>query len=339
VNLLEENKRFLDFLGVTKFHEAGYFGERGLTASGEQWDLNDYNPDGLCIDPYPNEYKNSTHAIETAKVFHQIAPKRKLVQLPSTTNYIGGVYDLKMITHALPVIKEMHIDTMFTASVGSTDVKAMDTALDKTKDYFTYFMSAGNDNAKSYNRYLDCESIFGVGEYYLMYPSNTPSMAYESSVSEYVDFVAPSMISIPSDNGSYTFSGTSCSCPVLAGMCALVNDFFIDKTGKPLSRANMYQFLKDYSIDIYTDGKDTKSGWGAVILPDPKDIDIKKYAEVDITEYKDKSAISSWALSAVENCYNSGIMTGDANGNFNPQKAITREEIAVIINRLLEKEV
>jgi len=322
VNLLSENKRFLDFLGVSKFHDAGYFGERGLTATGETWDLKDYD-DEFIIKPYDLS-ENGKHAIETAKTFRQIAPQCKLVQLP----YID------LIGKCIPVIKDMGISVMFTSWSGKYNNANWDKALDDINIF--YCMSSGNDNETEYNHYLENKNIYGVGAYYLKYPSNEAIMAKYSSATEYVDFSAPTLINVPIGNDCYPFSGTSCSCPVLAGMCALVNDFFIDKTGKPLSRKMMYQFLKDYSVDIYTEGKDTKSGWGAVRLPDPKDIDIKKYAEVMTVEYKDKSDISSWALSAVENCYNSGIMAGDANGNFNPQKPITREEIAIIADRIIK---
>jgi hypothetical protein len=39
----------------------------------------------------------------------------------------------------------------------------------------------------------------------------------------------------------------------------------------------MYQFLKDCSKDVYTEDKDTKTGWGTPILPDPATIDVVKY--------------------------------------------------------------
>ncbi len=60
--------------------------------------------------------------------------------------------------------------------------------------------------------------------------------------------------------------------------------------------------------------------------------------EFTVMEYKDQSKISSWAKDAVKKVTQAGIMAGDTNGNFNPQKQITREEIAVVISNLLEKE-
>ena len=52
---------------------------------------------------------------------------------------------------------------------------------------------------------------------------------------------------------------------------------------------------------------------------------------------KDYDNISDWAKEAVLNVYEKGIMLGDDQGNFNPKAPITRQEVAVIIDRLLKK--
>ena len=54
-------------------------------------------------------------------------------------------------------------------------------------------------------------------------------------------------------------------------------------------------------------------------------------------EFKDEKSISKWAKDAVRKVSDAGIMIGDDLGNFNPKKNITREEVAVIIAKLLEK--
>ncbi len=50
---------------------------------------------------------------------------------------------------------------------------------------------------------------------------------------------------------------------------------------------------------------------------------------------KDYSDIAPWAKDAVLDVVNAGIMIGDNQGRFNPQAAITRQEVAVVIDRLL----
>ena len=73
------------------------------------------------------------------------------------------------------------------------------------------------------------------------------------------------------------FSGTSCAAPVLAGMARLVNDLFIDKTGFPLSSADMYRFFADNCRDLHTRGEDDFTGWGLPILPPPETVDVWRY--------------------------------------------------------------
>jgi N-acetylmuramoyl-L-alanine amidase len=45
---------------------------------------------------------------------------------------------------------------------------------------------------------------------------------------------------------------------------------------------------------------------------------------------------SNWAYKAIEDLSNLGILKGDTEGNFNPDKPITRAEIAVVIYRVLK---
>ncbi|MBQ8605424.1 MAG: peptidoglycan DD-metalloendopeptidase family protein [Clostridia bacterium] len=57
-----------------------------------------------------------------------------------------------------------------------------------------------------------------------------------------------------------------------------------------------------------------------------------------VMNFKDQNEISEWALASVKKVSDLGIMVGDANGNFRPKDNITRQEIAVVIAKLLDKE-
>lgn len=59
--------------------------------------------------------------------------------------------------------------------------------------------------------------------------------------------------------------------------------------------------------------------------------------DVKMEDYKDEAKIGSWAKSAVKKVTQESIMQGDADGNFNPQANLTRQEAAVIIARLIER--
>jgi N-acetyl-anhydromuramyl-L-alanine amidase AmpD len=277
---LTSNKTLLDFTGVTAWHRAGYRGKGIKTASGEMFSVDAAASYGLTAHAPVEGYEGgAAHGFQTAMVFWQVAPDAELYILPYMSNYTRGKgWKHRLIDEGLPVVKAEGISLMFTSCMGTTDKDAMDAALAMLPG-FTYFMSSGNDGGGGYNAYLACENIYGVGAYTL--GGGKPVSETYSSVTEYVDFAAPAGIRIPKYGTLSTeaFYGTSCAAPYLAGMCALVQELFIEKTGRPLSRAAMYRFLLDHAVDFGAVGKDEKSGWGAVRLPKPEDVDIGRYAE------------------------------------------------------------
>ena len=56
-----------------------------------------------------------------------------------------------------------------------------------------------------------------------------------------------------------------------------------------------------------------------------------------MTKIKDFDNVADWAKESVLNVYDAGIMIGDDQGNFNPKAPITRQEVAVIVDRLIQK--
>lgn len=59
--------------------------------------------------------------------------------------------------------------------------------------------------------------------------------------------------------------------------------------------------------------------------------------EDPLAKLTDQNEIASWARPYVEQMVVPGIMQGDANGKFRPKAAITREELAAVISRVLDK--
>ena len=53
--------------------------------------------------------------------------------------------------------------------------------------------------------------------------------------------------------------------------------------------------------------------------------------------FKDQNKIAQWAASAVKTVYENGIMAGDADGNFRPADAVTRQELAVVLAKIIER--
>ena len=59
--------------------------------------------------------------------------------------------------------------------------------------------------------------------------------------------------------------------------------------------------------------------------------------EDPLAKLADQNEIASWARPYIEKMVVSGIMQGDANGKFRPKAAVTREELAAVIARVLDK--
>lgn len=242
--MLPQNKAMFDALGITKWHEAGYTGKRGLSIT----------------------YENPTcnHGYETASVFHEVAPDRQLVQVNDGTGLTESV--VKWMCENKP-------DTGFRSL--DIDTTGQDALYASTLPFCSLFNSADNQGEMSYSKAIEDEVWFGVGAVGYVYGEYVP-FNY-SSESPYVDFCGVTDVYIAYPSGVISpFPGTSCSAPMLAGMCALVNDFFIEQIGRSLSHYEMYRFVLAHCLDIKTPGKDNKTGYGVFILPDPAQIKVLK---------------------------------------------------------------
>lgn len=355
--LLSTNSKNRQVTGVQNFHDAGYYGERVHAASLECWSMDRYNPDGLCDNPL-NYNSATTHGMHTAACFFQVAPKAHLSMFYSAGRFKSdGTYESKIMSDALPYAKEHGITAMFASLslAGNTNFR---------KDYgdelinmpdFCPCWAAGNDGEGSYGRMLEIDGVFGVGGFTTVNGKVEVIGHSGSSYTDYVvDFCAPFDVHYQITKGMDGLcSGTSAATPWLCGMICLVNDFFIDKTGKPLTREKMMQFLKDYSKDIEEEGQDTRSGWGVPCLPKPSEIDVAKYATVDEPEESEPDVnpnpdpeptpepepepedpkptypgVSDWALEAWDKAAQNGIIDGTR-----PTDNITRQEAVVILDR------
>ena len=302
-----------DFLGVTAWHKAGYMGFHGLTASAEDYD------------------SGTQHARQTYDVFKEIAPSRRVVYIPFASNVAGFV----AATHARGV------DTVYVSKSG-LPLSLMERNLlnDRLDPRTSVFVAAGNYGRDKASLYMAPETVYGVGAAKLyaseIYQGEAVegsekwlSVADYTSISPLVDFAG---VTDFYDSTNHTFGGTSCATPVIAGMAALVNDFFIQHTGKPLKHVTMYRFLQDCAVDIGVKGKDDRSGWGVPILPHPKTIDIERWTDMD--KYADDNLINDAHRADVYAARELGLMLGDDHGRFNPKDRLTREQAASVIVRL-----
>lgn len=286
--LLNDNNRHRKYTGVDKFHAAGYYGERVKAASGENWNMKFDNPEQVH-DPLNLASKSysDTHAVDTCCAFFQVAPKAQLYMLESTSGhyYGNGTYKSKFFDKSVDVIEKENITAMYISLESNNSTNWLNDMSKWLRAHpeFKQFWSAGNEDNESFNPIMVVDETFGVAAYTLMVNGKVVPAGY-SSVSKYVDFSAPSMIytnpeATKSTDSGAPRSGTSFSAPWLCGMACLVDDFFIDKTGKPLTQKAMYQFFEDNCTDLQDEGFDSKTGWGAVRLPEPSEIVISNYAQ------------------------------------------------------------
>ncbi len=327
--MIAKNDNVRDYLGVTAWHNAGYLGSRVTVANGETWSLAKYNPDGLCTAPIAPDTDNS-HGEDTARVLHEIAPRAKIVQLPfGSTRYAETAYRYILDNDICIMTRSMAVNTTSLADAYLPDLPNT-----------TYFNCAGNDGDDDYAKIIKSKYVNGVGAVYLD-AKNKITPAHYSSESEFVDYCGMTNV-YTSDHAKFT--GTSCATPALAGLAALVQDLFIAKTGHPLDRVRLHVFLMDCCHDLGDDGHDDDTGWGVVVLPPPETVDVwqwqnKKYLEdsMDIKKFVDYGDIADYQRGAVQCCVSNSIMEGDDDGKFRPNDAITRGDLAVVIDRLMQK--
>ncbi len=63
----------------------------------------------------------------------------------------------------------------------------------------------------------------------------------------------------------------------------------------------------------------------------------REETKVNKTKFKDESKISKWAINSIVKASEAGVMNGDTDGNFRPKDPVTREELAVVVAKLLDK--
>lgn len=307
--MFTQNNALRDFHNITAWHKAGYTGKGMVAGLGE-----DFVTGG----------KNS-HAYKTYEVVKEVAPDCDVVFISTY-----GVQDENYMSEQIQAMKDLCVcawsisqDITEENSGGIDKNKAA--PFEKVKDFCTCFCCIGNDGQGKIFEFCKAPYIYGVGAVRLFGGSVSPE-TFSSESRDYLDFCVCDRWQ--NDRGE-TLEGTSFSSPALAGMCVLINQFFVERTGKPLTSEAMYRFLKDNTVDYKGDGKDSKTGWGYIVLPDPATIRVEDYIVTNEEIEAKVAAASTWAQDA----WRKAILKDVTDGT-NPQGDITREQVVVMLDRL-----
>jgi hypothetical protein len=124
--------------------------------------------------------------------------------------------------------------------------------------------------------------------------------------------------------------GTSASSPYLASMIIML----LQKYGD-FNQAECVEILKSIAYKL-PNVEDFKQGWGLPILPLTDKLEILERLRGEKMDFKDVEQ-DRWSKNFIKMCVDEGLMQGYPDGTFNPGASVTREELAVVLVRLLDK--
>lgn len=266
-----EREEAFEFLGINKFRELGYTGSRVKIMSDEKILKEYHNADKerwakvICPKGYQKD-GGSWHGSAIMNILQDICPDAEYIAFPMDMKGTGEQYESKCVDFIL----ENQVNLFTSSSLGSTCSKAKEKAMQDCIDAgCTFFAAAGNKGNKGILGESKSDKYLAIG-----FIGEKLKYIGTSSIGEELDYVT-----IPNCYGDWT----SYAAPLFCAMCGLVQDFFIDKTGRVLVRSELINFINDHLIDVEDEGFDVKTGNGLFILPNPSEIDIGKY----VPEYKE----------------------------------------------------
>lgn len=296
---IKQNLKEFALSGILRWHEAGYTGKGIRIANMEGTDPSLWFFEGKVKDPFGNiaGVGRNYHGHYTADVLHQVAPDADIYILSNSGRYSSKTAEGDFVDVSIPFMESEGIH-LVNASLGGTDNRILNERIKQAQSHgVTFVTSAGNKAEKGAGGYARSGVWIAVGAVHLSVSEKGEILHAEySSIDEEVDFVQFSDLYVHDARKGYedrTFpvQGTSFSSPMLCGMLALVQQFFLERAGRTLYQDELYEFIKDYSVDLWEPGHDAKSGYGLFILPDPENIDVWKYVgkedkpEVNNPEY------------------------------------------------------
>ena len=280
INYIPENLKEFAFSNLIQWHNNGFTGKGITIANMESTDPNLWFYDGKVRDPFGLADKaDNNHGQKTMDIIHQAAPDADLVMVESSHGINSNCIYGKLIDVSLPYI-EKNCDFV-NASLGGTDNEELKKLILKAQEKGVIFCaSAGNEGSYGTSGYAKSNAWIGVAAVYYRDSCDAIERPGWSSIGPEVDFAEFTYLNVhdcKDRNRTFQFSGTSCSSPHFTGKLACVQQFFLEKAGRKLYQDEMVQFVKDNAKDLGDLGFDNEYGFGLLILPDPKKINVSKY--------------------------------------------------------------
>lgn len=338
------NDKEFDISNIKTWHNKGYTGKNIKIANLEPCYTSAWYFEKDIKDPF-NIGRNTgenNHGDHTINVISQVAPNADLYILPDEGSYDMNSANGNFIEKTIPFLESEEIQ-LVNASLSGVDNEVLrDRIILAQEQNVTFITSAGNEDERGASGYARSGSWITVGGVLLDNKGNTvlePTSSRDDCLTcvQYTGIYVNDIREHRKKEKRYV-RGTSFSSPMVCGMLALVQEFFLEKTGQTLNQKTLCKFILDNSIDLGTPGKDIEYGHGLFVLPNPDDIDINRYVKGESMEkFKDVNE-TDWFYEAVKYATENDIMKGYKDGTFRPDQPLTRAEIAQIeYNRHLRR--
>ena len=266
---MTKQKKIFDYLGITKWRDAGYTGKGIKILSIEPVSSKEKFPNVIAVNGYnEGNLKDRNHGDNVMKQMMEIAPDATFI----TCSEKGSTENWKPLWLDYILNNKVHLFTSsYLSSVYKTSSRVEEYMQECIDNGTTFFIAAGNASVSGGGRDIAEEAksdkylTIGACDYY----DGSAGKAHYSCEGEELDYMT-----IVGYNGE---TGTSFATNRFAAMCSLVQQFFLEKAGRTLYRHELISFINDNVKDLKTEGHDIYTGYGLFILPDPSSIDIYKY--------------------------------------------------------------
>lgn len=263
------NYKVFEYLGITQQHAKGNLGE------------------GVHIGVWDSETRN--HIDMVCDIIFQIAPRAKITRYVFNGDVEGQMK--QMIEDRIDILNISMIGIEFEHEINN---RATFPTYRELKQRVIIFASMGNTGKRQIfypSGYDDCYGVSACADY----GDNLviPKVVGLSTYGDHTAFCGFTNLWFTNPiNYTHRFSGTSCSCPQVTALTALMINMFKKRFNKNPDRYDVLLNLKSLCIDINIEGFDIKSGFGVPCLSfvEPKLIDYVYWSSmcetVDIEFFK-----------------------------------------------------